>query len=399
MPRAIPLLCAPIALIACTAEPTDRGDRDSADDLGDVPLSDDFLCEGKEFATARGMAEASDGTLYAVGDCDGLWIVRRRAGDGAWVTVDSFLHEGRVSAAALAVAVDVDDNVVVTGFAADGPNLTGIVRVSEDGGTSWQTVETTPHSPAPSSYPESLQLDGAGRVLLGGNLRSDDGELRWVVARFAPEDGSPEPVLSFSDPDFEGRGFHAADDRIYLYGVRAGPPRDSWVLQVSEDEGATWEQLAPLSDPGRIPTLTDVVTDPDGKLRALGATRDPAMEFRTDLVLRTSEDGGLTWRTELHHDAGETHADAAFLAVGPDGALFVGGDTFDLDAGVQTRRWLVRRSDDDGKTWTTVQNVGGGPGAFTQIRGVFTVGDQVHAAGTVQVRDRMRWIVTTVPSR
>lgn len=96
-------------------------------------------------------------------------------------------------------------------------------------------------------------------------------------------------------------------------------------------------------------------------------------------IVRASFDAGATWEiTDDYVYPGGVGAQGKGLFRGPDGAVYATG--FGVDSG-GIKRWLVRRSADGGRTWTTVDEFGDGTadhepaqGAGATLNGLRVVG-------------------------
>ena len=138
------------------------------------------LTVGQNLVQAFSVTHAADGSLLVVGSrgskSAGRWTVTR-SGDGGktWVTnVDSWLPSGRnASSRARKIATDGNGRIFVLGDTGYGTEMDAspwVVRMSSDGGTTWNTIF------GPWSYsaydvnpvPLDMTVDALGRVWLAG---------------------------------------------------------------------------------------------------------------------------------------------------------------------------------------------------------------------------------------
>jgi hypothetical protein len=336
------------------------------------------------------MASDAEGTLYVAGDCDGIWTIRTRA-NGAWRTVDAFVYQGHISSTAQKIAVDASGAVVVIGFAVETQTVTGLVRVSSDRGKTWRTLLEQP-TRLDARFPSDLALDAEGHVLVGGNEKSPNGAMRWIARRFDPTDGSLRDAFVFEDPKLVVRGFVVKDRHVFM-AAGSSTPFDNWAVVRSADGGASWQRLAPFSAHDWIVTVNQLGVAGDGALYALGAGRDKSDNYAVHWLLRRSSDDGDTWSTRETMDD-EKYADPQFLAFGPDGQVFAGADTWSVVAGTRFRHWLLRSTTDEGQHWKTVSDFRASQGTYAQIRDLLVARGRAYTMGTVQQgSDHFRWTV------
>lgn len=178
-----------------------------------------------------------------------------------------------------------------------------VMKWSEDGGRTWSG-----RRPVPESWASSREVPTIFRVT-------------------RPEGG--ERLLLFSG----------------LYPIR---------LSVSEDEGATWSELAPIGEFGGIVAMASLVRLADGSLMALFHDDGRFLrgtgergEFR---VYRTlSRDGGLTWgEPEVIVARSDVDLCEPGLVRAPDGSRIA----LLLRENRRVRNSFVVFSDDEGRTWS-----------------------------------------------
>jgi hypothetical protein len=138
------------------------------------------LTVGQNLVQAFGVAQTADGSLWVVGSrgsrSAGRWTVTRSFDGGkTWITnVDSWLPSGKnASSRARKIATDAAGRIFVLGDTGYGTEMDAspwVVRMSSDGGASWNTIF------GPWSYsaydvnplPLDMTVDGLGRVWLAG---------------------------------------------------------------------------------------------------------------------------------------------------------------------------------------------------------------------------------------
>ena len=148
---------------------------------------------------------------------------------------------------------------------------------------------------------------------------------------------------------------------LYSAGWRAAAPsgQSRAVIQASHDSGQTWATLdAWLPDVWPYAEYMGFCCAPNGYLFGGGDTSDKDSSTATiDWFLRRSTDGGVTWTLQDRVDSGvggKAHCRAVLAA--PSGEIYAAGVTA-TNQGAGGWVWLVRKSSDDGATWTTVDSV------------------------------------------
>ena len=189
---------------------------------------------------------------------------------------------------------------------------------SVDGGDSW-----TDTGVPGSLVAFSPDFANDGLVLNGGRWRSTDGGQTWqpAAAGLVPSDYPPRSI--FFSPHF------ASDQTVYLlvdHGYDALPS-----LQRSPDAGRSWQSLL-----GGLPATFDIASATalsNGNLYLIAPGGD-------SLVMSPDH---LMWGGTAGAETDITRLDPQALAVAPDGTLYAAQNT----AG-------VFKSEDEGRTWTSV---------------------------------------------
>ena len=196
---------------------------------------------------------------------------------------------------------------------------------------------------------------GAGAVVF---KKSTDGGLTWSDRLPTPkswETSLEVPTLyRVTDPQGVKRLIMFSG----LYPIR---------MAVSEDDGETWSELAPIGDFGGVVAMADVMRLKDGRYMATfhddNRFLHNAGERVQYIVYKTlSEDGGLTWGEP---QAVTTRADCCLCEPGlirsPDG----GQIAMLLRENSRTYNSFVTFSDDEGETWSEPRQL---PGSLTGDR-------------------------------
>jgi len=266
----------------------------------------------------------------------------------------------------------------------DRPDYTAGVHVSNNGGGNWQDIALKrPAGNSGKLFAPSATFDSDGTLFVSFVILSgtgNDPDSFWVTR-------SGDGGLSFDEPsriagadtyqttlaaDPEGRRLFAAwlqatpeATTCLLCFAQTGLPI---VVSWSDDGGRTWSPPAPVSDAGRMrigaPALA---VDPDGNPAVLyvdyGADRfdwenlpGGIYDGTFSIVLARSADRGGRWEPGRVVDADmvPTGRFLVYLPVSPGFAIARNGDMLAAwaDARSGDADILLRRSTDDGRTWS-----------------------------------------------
>jgi hypothetical protein len=124
----------------------------------------------------------------------------------------------------------------------------------------------------------------------------------------------------------------------------------NWIVQRSCDSGASFSWIDSYQE-GHCPSAQDIAFSANGDLYVAGWAR--SFDEPSVWAVRKSSDGGATWATvDLQGTEGSN--DAMAIACQPNGNIFVGGHMSYLSKRVAIDRWIVKRSVNRGQTWTIV---------------------------------------------
>jgi hypothetical protein len=210
---------------------------------------------------------------------------------------------------------------------------------------------------------------GSGAIVM---KRSEDGGRNWSARLPVPESWSSSrevpTIFRVTRPD--------GGERLLLFsGLH--PIR----LSVSEDEGATWSELAPIGEFGGIVAMASLARLADGSLMALfhddGRFLRGSGERGEFRVYRTlSRDGGLTWEEP---EVVAARPDVDLCEPGrvrsPDGSRIA----LLLRENRRARNSFVVFSDDEGRTWSEPREL---PASLTGDRHVAAYAPDGHLVVT-----------------
>lgn len=270
----------------------------------------------------------------------------------------------------------------------DEENIDLVVKRSTDGGETWSNMitvwdegENTAGNPAPVVDRETGKI----HLLMTWNLGEDDiGEInrgtsedtRRVFYTWSDDDGQswkePEEITSsvkephwgwYATGPVHGIQIRQGEDKGRLVipcdYIEVGPDRQGYSHVIySDDNGETWELggVAPQAG-GNESTVAELS---DGRLMLNMRSNDPVRQ------VSISDDGGETWgEVELDDELKEPTCQGSLLSCEVDGSHAL---LFSNPASSAERiKMTVKRSTDNGATWSESYLVYKGPSAYSDI--------------------------------
>lgn len=126
--------------------------------------------------------------VFAVGDVNGIWTVRRSPNGekGTWTTVDSF-YTNRVwtsGSAKCILATSSKIHVVGSAYNASTRKTHWVVRTSSNGGLTWSITDMA--LTGTSVEATGIVEDTSGNLVVCGQVTGAAGDLRWIVRKGTP---------------------------------------------------------------------------------------------------------------------------------------------------------------------------------------------------------------------
>lgn len=331
--------------VAGAIEPTPETSRwivrKSTDDGASWDIVDDFELAPGLGAGGGDVAVADDGRIYVLGGATPVGtethrIVRRSDDDGAsWETVDDFVYAPGHASYTSGLGIAPDGSIWSTGQSGSATMSHWIVRKSDDGGDSWDTVDDFQLVPGQTSLPSGIAFAPDGAPFVSGRAFVSADEMHWVVRSTAAA-GTWTVVDDFVPDDGAGAGGPYASDRLWVTGASTVDGVQHWVIRRAETIDA-WTTIDDYTEPGTGLSAGSVLDLGDGRVLATGtrtAVGDPA---RT--ITRRSLDDGETWETIDAYEWGAAIYSGG-LRLAPDGSVWQSSLAVDE---TNRKHWHVRR--------------------------------------------------------
>lgn len=127
--------------------------------------------------------------LFAVGDVNGSWTVRRSPTGqaGSWSAANTFKTSEWTTSSATAIATTPSGAIHVAGWAYSTKTWKyhWMVRSSYDDGATWSISDTYSYGGS-SVNVSAIAVDAAGKLFVGGQVADGTGKLWWLVRKGVP---------------------------------------------------------------------------------------------------------------------------------------------------------------------------------------------------------------------
>lgn len=144
---------------------------------------------------------------------------------------------------------------------------------------------------------------------------------------------------------------HASDGSLYVVGS-VGSVYPRWMVLKSVDQGVTWQALDSQQSSILKSEALAISIAPTGDIFVVGYKSTSSDEGSSMWLVRKSSDQGLTWTTILQYAEDETkNNQATGVVAGSLGEVFVVGSTQLPD---ESTSWVMKKSTNSGSSWSTV---------------------------------------------
>jgi hypothetical protein len=277
------------------------------------------------------------------------WLVRRSSDRGkTWSTVENFAITPRRQNYALGMTEDADGSLYVAGVVSGPSDTRGLIRKSSDQGVTWTTVDDqlTPGAITCKTY-DVKAVDGA---LFALGRCGNDATYHWVVRRsrdagrtWSNVDVARHASARYAKPAAIVR---TAAGSLIVLGIESAGDSVHWLMRRSLDHGDTWADIDRYrATPGQEMSVGSLSVTTKGSLLAAGWVHESDDRIRG--LIRRSEDDGVTWSTT--DEFVYLNQRTLYQSVVEDswGRLYVLAST--ATGGLE--RGIIRRSQDEGVTW------------------------------------------------
>jgi photosystem II stability/assembly factor-like uncharacterized protein len=278
---------------------------------------------GAQPALANGRFPASNGVLFAPGDTDTVVV---RVTFGLLVTKDRGRSWGWVCERAIGFSGPEDPTYVITKSGAIVAGLFDGLRVSRDGGCTWEAVRTD----GSVFVDVTLRSDGAVLALASSYDRHGDGGSLYKTQVWLSTDDARSFVALAPrfDPTLLGETVEVAPSdpqRVYVSAVRGDDVGRQGVLLVSVDGGKRWVERAVALEAKELAPFIAAVDPKHADRIYLRTSASPESPTR----LLVTENAGRTYRKLLGAKGpllgfALTEDGARVQVGGPDDGLYTG---------------------------------------------------------------------------
>jgi len=269
--------------------------------------------------------------------------------NSSWATVDDFVYSGGTKSYGYGSATDASGDVFSVGVSYDSASKTHFVtRKSIDHGGTWNTVDDFIYAGGSLSGASSIGVDSSGDVFAIGYGTDSKGKYHYITRRSTDSGTTWATVDDFvyvaagtapSYGNFFGKD--AAGDIFSVgHGVDAAA-KDHYIVRKSTNHGTSWTTVDDfVYTGGTVSQGIGFGEDPSGYLYSLGTGDDSKGIYHG--IMRRSGDQGATWTTVddfVYPNATVTHNSG--FGVDSDGNVYVTGFATN-STGIN--HYLVRKS-------------------------------------------------------
>ncbi len=263
---------------------------------------------------------------------------------------------GSIGGYALKLTAAPDGTLYASGNRSDSISGKAFVWVSLDHGSTWNLAADPWAGQTTALISMDVQTDSTGALYLAGWL---NGGNHWLIRKAQPTASglSWSTVDSFLISSGQPQGLHVRraaapgqPDEVFVCGIANG----YWTVRHSLDAGTTWVTIDSYTF-GSQQSAFSLATGPDGSIYVVGRVASTVGSKKTGYttqygwLMRKSANDGASW-SNVDYVTNGWPAYARGVVVDPLGRIFVAGFLSTATGGYS---WLVRASVDGGSSWTT----------------------------------------------
>ncbi len=323
---------------------------------------DEFIHSGEEEASLFGIAADSKGTIYAAGASlisseRSSWFIRKSSDRGNnWETIDQF-GDGD-DAFARHITIDQEKNIIfVPGQNGNYLDHEWVVRKGTNNGTTWETTDSfiLENGTISSAFQTIKAVENTYYTV--GYAKNDTWISHLVVRKTTDEGKTWETVQDFSYSEFndtEGYGI-AVDSKgtLFISGTINEVNGDIWLVGKLTGGGSTWETVSEYqSSAGYTSQATSIAINSKDEIFVAGIGY--ASNGMAHWIVRKSNDGGSSWRTvdKFQLPSGRTAEPNKIKVDYLDNVYAIG---YAIENSLAARV-LIRQSSDGGEHWSTLES-------------------------------------------
>ena len=341
---------------------------------------------------AKGSVVDGDGNIIITGyqnlsaaSGDDYWTLKLNADRSvAW---RASLNKPGFTGQVVAVVLDSQKNVVVTGFVSNGPytDIHTVKYAKTDGAVIW--ARTFNGVAGHNDSPAAIAVDGLDNIYVGGYSENSSGNKDFLILKYSKDGTSTDPPLwqqiygSTTDADTISSIAVAASGVVATGNSRNGTGSGFLTIKYDLDGTFDWEKR--YADPNPV-SLSDsgqyVKLDSDGNVIVLGYVYHPATRTDTDIYTAkyNGGSGAVIWE-DTYNGGFDDEPNGLFLEAATNDVYITGHST---SAGARSHFYTAKYIAAGTRVWEQSFNSGGDN---TDIPTGIVVDAEALAAGAVFV--------------
>lgn len=215
-----------------------------------------------------------------------------------------------------------------------------------DPDTSWKTVDL-------------YQRETGATALLSGvashqriSYAVGEAQNHWVVRRSIDNGETWSTTLDLAQGNGRGIAVDPRNGHVFTIGLQLDPSAKSrWIVRKSVDRGVTWRTVDDFADSLDKNVVDRISVDGKGNVVVIGHREDGV--FSPTPLMRRSENGGTTWTTI---DYASQPFQGLTVITGPAGQVLVGGYNIATRPDINGPEWSVRYSSNGKSGWAQIDS-------------------------------------------
>lgn len=308
-------------------------------------------------AIAESITEDSSNNLYVSGSASSAmgtsWTVRKSSDGGAtWTNVDSYRPATGYFFTSKKIKVDNLGNIYAVGFGSFGlPYSSCLVRVSSDGGSTWNVSDQYNPYSGKNCTAFNLEMDSSSNVYVTASALDFSNVTNLFVRKYNGSWSTKTQYnlsSAFGSGQLTGIAIDGTTISVAGYSYDASSKVKMVFLQ-SNDSGNTWPTSNQYINELRPPNEVNDLMEFSGNLFIGGYQKDS--NFVQTWHLKKSTDGGATWNTSEIYNLVTLKSSSINALAGNStyNSLFSVGFAEDNSS---IPHWIVRKSSDSGSSWS-----------------------------------------------